>query len=688
MKEIGLEWLVIDDAITFKEQSASPGTPNSNKLKIYAKDKSSVSNLYWKNDAGVEFDLSVGGTVTSVAQTFTGGLISVSGSPVTGNGTLALTVAGTSGGIPYFSSSSTWASSGALTANLPVIGGGAGAAPTVGTRSGTTTQFGTVTGTKTVLEQLAFDANGNIVASGTAIGSAATIGIGSTVTSGTTGAVLFIKAGPILGQDGSDFIWDTANKWLGIGTTTPRTAIDVRSGDITVGNFVEPANAGRGIYVGRNSGAAEFAGFCAGVAGQSVIFRGYLAGGTISSPTATTTDQALGMALNGYTAAATVDSTASARIRLAAGENWSSTAEGSYIAFDTTALTVTSGSRAERFRVGPSGQWGIGGATYGTAGQFFRSGGASAAPTWAAPDHGAEVGGLGDDDHTQYALLAGRSGGQSLKGGTAAADGLSLIATAGVGVGSELISFKLGSNGANIYAQLATTSFILDSCAASTDYALNFKDNGTSKWKILKNTANLLSIYDSVNSASLMTFRANTTPSDVLVDITPISISTTTANIAAFAVRPTFTSSGDGPQGFGISPTFTPSANITLAYGFLSYPNFNPASSKTISTAIGAYLRADTTNGAGAVTTIFGAYCASPIYGSLKPTTNYGLAVVNQGVAGVTNTVGLQVNAQTGSTNNWDMGFGTVDNTAAGAYYGRIPVLYNGLTKYIHVFSA
>lgn len=70
------------------------------------------------------------GTVTSVAQTFTGGLISVSGSPITTSGTLALTVAGTSGGIPYFSSSSAWASSAALTQFGVVFGGGAGGAPT------------------------------------------------------------------------------------------------------------------------------------------------------------------------------------------------------------------------------------------------------------------------------------------------------------------------------------------------------------------------------------------------------------------------------------------------------------------------------------------------------------------------------------------------------------------------------
>lgn len=94
-------------------------------------------NVQWSTPAG-------SGTVTSVGQSFTGGLISVAGSPVTGAGTLALTVAGTSGGIPYFSSASTWATSGALTANSLVIGGGAGVAPsTTTTASGVLTFLGT-----------------------------------------------------------------------------------------------------------------------------------------------------------------------------------------------------------------------------------------------------------------------------------------------------------------------------------------------------------------------------------------------------------------------------------------------------------------------------------------------------------------------------------------------------------------
>jgi len=64
------------------------------------------------------------GTVTSVAQTFADGLLTVTGSPVTTAGTLAVTISGNSGGIPYFNSNSTWTSSPALTANQLVVGGG------------------------------------------------------------------------------------------------------------------------------------------------------------------------------------------------------------------------------------------------------------------------------------------------------------------------------------------------------------------------------------------------------------------------------------------------------------------------------------------------------------------------------------------------------------------------------------
>lgn len=89
-----------------------------------------------------------GGGVSSVGQSFTGGLISVAGSPITTSGTLALTVDGNSGGIPYFSGANSWASSAALAANSLVIGGGAGAAPsTTTTGTGVLAALGLNTGT-------------------------------------------------------------------------------------------------------------------------------------------------------------------------------------------------------------------------------------------------------------------------------------------------------------------------------------------------------------------------------------------------------------------------------------------------------------------------------------------------------------------------------------------------------------
>lgn len=52
-------------------------------------------------------------------------------------------------------------------------------------------------------------------------------------------------------------------------------------------------------------------------------------------------------------------------------------------------------------------------------------------------DHG-DLTGLADDDHTQYALLAGRSGGQTLIGGTASGNGLTLQSTSNATKGKIL----------------------------------------------------------------------------------------------------------------------------------------------------------------------------------------------------------------------------------------------------------
>lgn len=146
------------------------------------------------------------GSVTSVAQTFTGGLISVGGSPITTSGTLALTVAGTSGGIPYFSSASTWDTSAALAANALVVGGGAGAAPSsITTGTGVVTALGVNTGSSG-----AFVVNGGALgtpSSGTVtnLTGTASININGTVgaTTPTSGAFTTLSATSTVSANGS-----------------------------------------------------------------------------------------------------------------------------------------------------------------------------------------------------------------------------------------------------------------------------------------------------------------------------------------------------------------------------------------------------------------------------------------------------------------------------------------------------
>jgi len=55
-------------------------------------------------------------------------------------------------------------------------------------------------------------------------------------------------------------------------------------------------------------------------------------------------------------------------------------------------------------------------------------------------DHGLALTGLTDDDHTQYALLAGRAAGQTLNGGTAASENLTLKSTAHATKGAIIVA--------------------------------------------------------------------------------------------------------------------------------------------------------------------------------------------------------------------------------------------------------
>ena len=88
--------------------------------------------------AGTLISTGSGGSVTTVG--WTGGIVTVANQTTTP----AFTIAGTSGGVPYFNSGTTWDTSAALAANSLVIGGGAGLAPsTTTTGTGVLTFLGT-----------------------------------------------------------------------------------------------------------------------------------------------------------------------------------------------------------------------------------------------------------------------------------------------------------------------------------------------------------------------------------------------------------------------------------------------------------------------------------------------------------------------------------------------------------------
>lgn len=105
------------------QYSSGPSAPGSCSPEGRQFFKNTATTGWSTCTGGVYVSNGGGGSVSSVS--FTGGIISVA----TATSTPALTVAGTSGGIPFFNSATTWATSAALAANALVVGGGAGVAP-------------------------------------------------------------------------------------------------------------------------------------------------------------------------------------------------------------------------------------------------------------------------------------------------------------------------------------------------------------------------------------------------------------------------------------------------------------------------------------------------------------------------------------------------------------------------------
>lgn len=129
---------------------------------------------------------------------------------------------------------------------------------------------------------------------------------------------------------------------------------------------------------------------------------------------------------------------------LASGPLTSSTDEGKILQFDGTTNDATGLSSPDGFYSPSDGDAIlVNGETAQNENKAFTFDGAVPTGSWvqfagSGGDHGS-LSGLGDDDHAQYALLAGRAGGQTLIGGTASGEDLSLESTSNVTKGDVIL---------------------------------------------------------------------------------------------------------------------------------------------------------------------------------------------------------------------------------------------------------
>ena len=297
-----------------------------------------------------------------------------------------------------------------VTGTAPVVSSG-GSTPAISMAAATTSVNGYLTST----DWNTFNNKGSGTVTSVAALTLGTTGtdLSSTVANGTTTPVITLQVptasatnrGALSAAD-----WTTFNN-KGSGSVTSvsgtgtvngitLTGTVTTSGSLTLGGTlsgVSLTSQVSGILPVANGGTGTSTAFTVG----SIVFAG--TSGVYSQDNTNLfwddTNNRLGVGTP--TPGATID--VAGNIRMSAGSPNIELNNGGPMVYSPTGNTLsfaTGGGPSapqEKFRIGSSGQWGIGGATYGTSGQVFTSGGSGAAPTWTTPTTGTvtSVGGTG-----------------------------------------------------------------------------------------------------------------------------------------------------------------------------------------------------------------------------------------------------------------------------------------------------
>lgn len=200
-----------------------------------------------------------------------------------------------------------------------------------------------------------------------------------TATAFTQGSVVFAGASGTYTQSNTKFFWNNVDNRLGLNTASPTTVLTIVAPTQTA---LPPGALPAGTdfhIVGADNAETRITQDSFGTGNYSA-FTGRHARGTAASPTATQLGDSLSQFTGRGYGASAYNSASTGIMEFLAAENFTNTAQGTYVSFRLTATGAA--SPAEVFRIGPVGQIGVGGSSFGTANQILTSAGTSAAPTW------------------------------------------------------------------------------------------------------------------------------------------------------------------------------------------------------------------------------------------------------------------------------------------------------------------